>query len=288
METQSKADSRLRRIELSLRADERFAVPLSDGYSVYSALLALLQSSDEATSARVHDSDIGGLHNSGLRGPFGNADRSHHKLVRPNTEYSLSLGITDPQDEAIFEALVSSLVLADESLELTHGTLHLDSFESENAGHEDLLSHASTFDNPSIEMQFRTSTCIEEAGSVTTMFPTRTAVFSSLLGKWNNTAPETLELDVDRETLASSVIEKPDARSYQTHSVLVNRVGDSDGNPQPIFKQGFSGNCTYEFKDASDSVQNAVTTLALFAEYSGIGSAVARGCGNISVEVRNR
>jgi len=84
------------------------------------------------------------------------------------------------------------------------------------------------------------------------------------------------------------VIEKPDARSYQTHSVLVNRVGDSDGNPQPIFKQGFSGSCTYEFKNASDSVQNAVTTLALFAEYSGVGSAVARGCGNISVEVSDR
>jgi len=43
--------------------------------------------------------------NSGLRGPFGNSDRSHHKLVTPNTEYSVSLlGITDPEDEAIFEA----------------------------------------------------------------------------------------------------------------------------------------------------------------------------------------
>ncbi len=117
------------------------------------------------------------------------------------------------------------------------------------------------------------------------MFPTRTAVFSSLLGKWNNTAPDELELDVDRETLAASVIEKPDARSYQTHSVLVNRVDSSDGNPQPIFKQGFSGSCTYEFKNASDSVQNAVTALALFAEYSGVGSAVGRGCGDVSVEV---
>jgi len=97
METQPKTDSRLRQIELSLRADHRFAVPLSDGYSVYSALLALLQSSDETTSARVHDSNIGSLHNSGLRGPFGNSDRSHHKLVTPNTEYSVSLGITDPR-----------------------------------------------------------------------------------------------------------------------------------------------------------------------------------------------
>ena len=278
---------KLRRIELSLRADRRFAVPQSDGYSVYSALLALLQSSNEVTSARVHDSSIGSLHNSGLRGPFGSSDRSHHKLVRPNTEYTLSLGITDPEDEAIFEALVDALVLGNESLELTHGSLQLDSFESENTSHEELLSQVSALAEPSIEMEFRTSTCIEEAGSVTTMFPTRTAVFSSLLGKWNTTAPDELELDVDRETLAASVIEKPDARSYQTHSVLVNRVDSSDGNPQPIFKQGFSGSCTYEFKNASDSVQNAVTALALFAEYSGVGSAVARGCGNVDVEVTN-
>jgi len=287
MNTKSKMAPKLRRIELSLRADRRFAVPQSDGYSVYSALLALLQSSNEATSARVHNSSIGSLHNSGLRGPFGSSDRSHHKLVRPNTEYTLSLGITDPEDETIFEALVDALVLGNESLELTHGSLQLDSFESENMSHKELLSQASALDEPSIEMEFRTSTCIEEAGSVTTMFPTRTAVFSSLLGKWNNTAPDELELDVDRETLAASVIEKPNARSYQTHSVLVNRVGSSDGNPQPIFKQGFSGNCTYEFKNASDSVQNAVTALALFAEYSGVGSAVARGCGNIDVEVTN-
>ena len=288
MGNQSNTPSQLRQIELSLRADERFAVPQSDGYSVYSALLALLQSSDETTSARIHNSNIGGLHNSGLHGAFGESNRSHHKLVRPNTEYSLSIGITDPEDEAIFEALVNALVLADESLELTHGSLRLDSFESKNTEHEKLLSRSATFDNPSIEMTFRTSTCIEEAGTVTTMFPTRTAVFSSLLGKWNNTAPEELKLDVDRETLAASVIEKPDARSYQTHSVLVNRVDGSDGNPQPIFKQGFSGNCTYEFKNASDSVRNAVTTLALFAEYSGVGSAVARGCGDVSIEVNDR
>ncbi len=288
MASKQESASRLRRIEISLRADDRFAVPLSDGYSVYSALLALLESSDEATSAHVHDSNIGSLHTSGLQGPFGDCDRRHHKLVVPNTEYTLSVGITDPEDEAIFEALVSSLVLNNESLALTHGSLQVESFESTNATHDELLSEAAAVDDPSIEIEFETATCIEEAGSVTTMFPTRTAVFSSLLGKWANTAPEELELDIDRETLAASVIEKPDARSYQTHSVLVNRVDSSDGNQQPIFKQGFSGRCTYEFKDASDSVENAVTALALFSEYAGVGSAVARGCGAVSVEVQKQ
>jgi CRISPR/Cas system endoribonuclease Cas6 (RAMP superfamily) len=287
METQSESTSRLRRIELTLRADERFDVPLSDGYSVYSALLALLQSADDAVSQRVHDSEIGSLHTSGLRGPFGDGDRSHHKRMLTDTEYTLTLGVTDPDDEAIFEALVSALVLADEPLELTHGQLRIESFESENTSHEALLTEADDLDDPTIEMTFRTATCIEEAGSVTTMFPTREAVFGSLLGKWNNTAPE-LELDVSRETLAESVIEKPDARSYDTHSVLVNRVDDPDGGTQPIFRQGFSGTCAYAFKDANESVVNAVTALALFAEYSGVGSAVARGCGDVFVEVTSK
>nr|WP_321168941.1 CRISPR system precrRNA processing endoribonuclease RAMP protein Cas6 [Halorubrum sp. CBA1125] len=255
---------------------------------MYSALLALLESADEAVSARIHDSDIGSLHNSGLQGPFGEGNRSHHKRVLPDSEYTLALGITDPEDEEIFEGLVSALVLADDPLELTHGRLHIDSFESENTSHETLLSEAAAYEDPSIEIEFRTATCIEEAGSVTTMFPTRTAVFFSLLGKWNNTAPDELELDIDRETLAASVIEKPEARSYRTHSVLVNRVDDSEGNARPIFRQGFSGICGYAFKDASDSVQNAVTALALFGEYSGVGSAVARGCGDITTEVMDQ
>jgi CRISPR-associated endoribonuclease Cas6 len=284
METQPESNSRLRQIGLTLRSTKRFDVPQSDGYSVYSALLAILQSADDEVSQRVHDSEISSLHTTGLRGPFGDGDRSHHKQVLADTEYTLSLGITDLKDEAIFEALVSGLVLADQPLELTHGQLHIDSFESTNTSHEALLTEADELDDPTIEMIFRTATCIEEAGSVTTMFPTRGAVFSSLLGKWNNTVPEP-ELDVSRETLAESVIEKPDARSYDTHSVLVNRVDDPHGGTQPIFRQGFSGTCAYAFKNASESVVNAVTALALFAEYSGVGSAVARGCGDVSVEV---
>ena len=261
---------------------------MSDGYSVYSALLNALASSDADASARVHDSPIGSLHTSGLQGTFGDSNRSHHKLVLPNEEYLLSVGITDPDDEAIFQALVSSLVLEGNSIELTNGTLRVDSFESENASHRELLETAAEYDDPSLALKFRTATCIEEAGSVTTMFPHRVAVFSSLLGKWNRTAPDDLELDVGQDTIASSVIEKPDDSSYRTHSVLVNRVEDDDGKPRPIFRQGFSGRCTYAFKDASESVVNALTAIALFAEYSGVGSAVARGCGEVIVEVTDQ
>jgi len=270
---------------VTLRPESRFPVPVSDGYSVYSALLSVLDEVDTRVSSRIHDSQFGSLHVSGLQGVFGGGDRPHHKSVRPDKEYHLSLGIADPADQEIFQALVNALVLEGDSLELSHGRLRVERFESSNASHEDLLSEPSEYKNPQIEMHFRTATCIEEAGEVTTMFPTRTAVFQSLLGKWNQSCVDELELELDRETLARHVIEKPDARSYDTHSVLVNRVENGDGETRNIFRQGFSGECIYAFKGASESVANAVTALALFGEYSGVGSAVARGCGNVGVTV---
>ena len=285
MATTVDAAGRLRRIELAARADERFPVPYSDGYSVYSALLGVLDEVDSHVSARVHDSPFGSLHCSGLLGAFGNSDRPHHKMVLPGKEYQLTLGVVDPQDEEIFQALVDALVLSGDSLELSHGSVRIERFESENASHEQLLERASEYDDPEIELAFETATCIEEAGDVTTMFPTRTAVFASLAGKWNQTCPEEYELDLSRDALARHVIEKPDARTYDTHSVLVNRVKNEDGETRNLFRQGFTGTCGYAFKDASESVVNAVTALAMFGEYSGVGSAVARGCGNVDVVI---
>jgi CRISPR/Cas system endoribonuclease Cas6 (RAMP superfamily) len=169
---------------------------------------------------------------------------------------------------------------------LSHGELRVERFESENATHAKLLDRASAYDDPTIEMEFRTPTCIEEAGEVTTMFPHRWAVFNSLLGKWNRSCPEELELDLDRSDVKACLIEKPDSTrdygySFDTHSVLVSRVENEDGENRNIFIQGFTGECAYEFKNASESVTNAVTAVALFGEYSGVGSAVARGCGYV-------
>lgn len=272
----------LRRITVGVRPDDRFPVPASDGYSVYASLLGVL---DESASRRVHDSDLGSLHSSGLQGAFGGSDRPHHKTVRPDETYELTLGIVDPNDREIFQALVNALVLENERLELSHGTLSVETVESENRTHQELLDRASDLDDPEVTVDFRTATCIKDGGEVTTMFPHRVPVFRSLLGKWNRTAPEDLELDLSREEIRRNVLEKPNARTYDTHSVLVNRVENEDGENRNIFRQGFTGECGYAFKGANEAVENAVVALALFGEFSGVGSAVARGCGSVEVEV---
>lgn len=285
MATKADTANRLRRINLAVQADKRFPVPYSDGYSIYSALLGVLDDVDSRVSARVHDAPFGSLHCSGLIGTFGDSDRAYHKTMLPGKEYKLTLGVVDPQDVEIFQALVDGLVLSGDSLELSHGSVRIKRFESENASHEQLLEKANEYDDPEIELSFETATCIEEAGDVTTMFPYRVSVFTSLGGKWNRTCPNEYEIDLSRDALARQVIEKPNARTYDTHSVLVNRVKNEDGETRNLFRQGFTGKCGYAFKDASESVVNAVTALAMFGEYSGVGSAVARGCGHTDVEV---
>ena len=285
MDQHAQAKSRLRRIELTVRPEERFPIPQSDGYSVYGALLGVLDGVDEQVSQHVHDSPLGSLHSSGLQGVFGGSDRAHHKTVRPDEEYGLTLGVVDPADAAIFEALVSALVLEGDSLSLSHGTLRVETFESMNVTHEELLERAAGLDEPTIGMNFRTPACIEEADDVTTMFPHRGAVFRSLLEKWNRSYPDEVALDLPREAILRHVIEKPDTRSYRTHSVLVNRVTNAEGENRNLFRQGFTGECAYAFKGVSESVANAVTALALFGVFSGVGSAVSRGCGHVTTEI---
>lgn len=275
---------RLRQVSLDLRPQSRFPVPVSNGYSVYGALLGALDDADSAVSEQVHDSPFGSLHNGGLQGRFGNADLPHHRSVRPDEEYELQLGVVDPADTAVFQALVKALVLEGETLSLSHGDLIVDRFESGNTAHRDLLDRAAEVDDPTLELTFQSPACIEEENEVTTMFPHRLSVFRSLLRKWNRTAPEDCELGLGEEAILGHIIEKPEMRSLDTHSVLVNRVED-DGDTQPIFKQGFTGTCAYEFKQAPEAIENALTALALFGEYSGVGSAVARGCGGLSVDV---
>ena len=285
IEQEVRQTNKLRRVEITARPATRFPVPISDGYSVYSALLGVLETVDTEVSAHIHDSPLGSLHSSGLLGVFGDSDRSFHKTLRPGETYRLNLGVVDPADSDIFQALVNALVLEGNRIELSHGELQVESFESTNVTHRELLDEAGSMDDPTIELSFETATCIEEAGEITTMFPTRGSVFTSLLGKWNRSAPDELALDLNRAEIEGNVIEKPDPRTYDTHSVLVNRVENEDGETRNLFRQGFTGECAYEFKNASESVKNVVTALGLLAEYSGVGSAVARGCGATSVEV---
>lgn len=254
---------------------------------LYGALLDVLSEQHEAVGRHVHDSPIGSLHHGGLQGPFGHSDRPHHKRLHPGETYRLTLGIVDPADQPLFEALIESLVFTRQTLPLSDGrVLAVESFESRRATPRELETRAAEASISAIEMQFETATCIREAGEVTTMFPHRVAVFRSLAARWHHVTPEDMQLPLTTEDLLRHVIEKPDTSSLQTHSVLVGWIEPDDGDARPLFRQGFTGTCQYAFKGAEESTVESVATLAAFGTYGGVGTAVARGCGHVQVDIQ--
>jgi len=280
----------MRRVDLTLEPEGSFPVPTANGYQIYGAILSALDDIDKDVSTRVHDSPIGSLTNSGLLGTFDGDHRDHHKRVIRDETYDIKLGVADPHDQKVFQALADAFVFSDDTLGLSDGDFRVRDFASTNTTHVELLEDASRIvtqhhESFEIEVSFETPTCIKESGDITTMFPHRGSVFRSLLRKWSSTIPDKrageLDLAMTREDFETNLIEKPDADTYQTHSILVNRGEDGE----PILRQGFTTDCTYRFKDASEAIRTAVTALALFSDYAGVGGFVSRGCGTVSVEV---
>ncbi|HII06603.1 MAG TPA: CRISPR system precrRNA processing endoribonuclease RAMP protein Cas6 [Methanotrichaceae archaeon] len=264
-----------------------FEVPSSEGYQLYSAILEIIRESDEAISEHAHNSPIGSIALGGLRGRFKRCGRPHHKLLDPHNKYEFCVGITDPKEVEIFQSLIKPLILRERDIVLDQGALGIEEVASFGATFEELVESAKGFQDPKIEFWFRSATCIQYKNTkVFEMFPHREAVFFSLVAKWNAVCP-TPKMDIERDEIARYVLERPDAQSYRTHSAMVNTVFDKrKGHPRPILRQGFSGRCTYSFaKGAPQDFRNAILVLSRFAEYSGVGSAVSRGCGWVEVGV---
>ncbi|NMC10035.1 MAG: CRISPR system precrRNA processing endoribonuclease RAMP protein Cas6 [Methanothrix sp.] len=263
-----------------------FEIPYSEGYQLYSAILNVMRGCDEALSQHAHDSPLGSMSIGALEGKFRRSSRPKHKIADPANRYNFHIGITDPKEIDIFRAIIQPLVLQEQDIILDKGALRVEEVASRTEGFDEMVAWAGTKSQSCsfVEFDFCSPTCIQYRNTkVMEMFPHREAVFSSLLAKWNSVCPEALKMSLERDDMARYLMEEP--ISYETHSAMVNTVFDKvKGHLRPILKQGFQGRCRYIFaKNAPKDVRNAVMVLAKFAEFSGVGSAVARGCGAVRV-----
>ena len=273
----------MQRIDMALSPCSSFPVPYSTGYPTYSALLDILDGVSPEVSATVHESPLSTFRNSGLLGTFGSSDRDYHQLVRSNQTYRMSIGITSEREQSVFRSLVDALMYDQQPITLTDGALEVNQFESTQASHESLLEEAASYASPRIRVAFETPTCIEDGTEIQTRVPHRIPVFESLRNKWKRTAPEQYQLDIAPDDIRQNVIAQPKPETYRKHKVMKGR--DEEG--KPLFIHGFT--CDWEawFHKASEAQQTALTALMLYGEYSGIGNAVARGCGSVSIEVQD-
>ena len=195
------------------------------------------------------------------------------------------MGITDPKEIEIFRAIIAAAGFAEGHLAMEKGELRVEELSSSTESFEDLVNSAGKIKEPCLDFQFKSTTShsvpeYQGHGDV----PAPGGGLSSLLSKWNAVCPEELKMIMERDDMARFMMEEPLA--YETHSAMVNTVMDKvKGHARPMLKQGFLGRCQYRFtKESPEGLRNGVVALARFAEYSGVGSAVARGCGAVKVE----
>jgi CRISPR-associated endoribonuclease Cas6 len=276
------------KISFITKPNSKFEIPASEGYQLYSAILNIIRDSDEKVSEYAHDSSIGSMAISNLSGKFKKDGRPNYKTIDPGSGYEFNIGITDPKEVEIFKSIIQPLILKERNIKLDKGELRVEEVTSSSISFEELLGSVKDSINPSIDFRFKSPACIQYKNSkVFEMFPHREAVFTSLVSKWNAVCPAELKISIERDEIGRFVMERPDTKSYETHSVMVNTVFDKGkGHHRPIFRQGFTGKCRYMFaKNTPQDVRNAVLVLSEFANYSGVGSAVSRGCGWVEVEV---
>lgn len=281
-----------------------FPVPFSTGYQTYSGLLTLVSEIDSELAGEVHSTDLSTLTNSGLLGSFGyNANRPYHKEIIADREYRLHLGVTHPEDEALFEALVRAFVIDGRTLPMAHGELEVQSVESDSTDQQAILTTAndlSTADPTGVRLTFVSPTCRQLHGDVWEVYPNRTKLFPHLADRWNALANSSdLEMMPAPETLGEELYAIPETDTYDTHSIVVYReeppVEDDVSEPDTVASdgggshlnevQGYTGEWAYRFKDASEATRTAVLALSRFAEFAGVGRHTARGAGSVSIDV---
>jgi hypothetical protein len=125
----------MQQMMLTVRPTSDFEVPSSTGYQLYSALLAVMRSSNPEASEHVHDSEIGTIAVSGLSGTFGRAaKRPGNKMLYSRQTYQFHIGITDPAEIEIFQPLIQPLILEGMDIDLEAGHLRIEEVTSSTLG----------------------------------------------------------------------------------------------------------------------------------------------------------
>lgn len=266
---------------ISCKPREDSIIPHSTGYLIYSALLKKVKNHNPSVSKFIHQDQTSHVSISPLKGEFKPKDRNR-KQIFENTDYRFYFNLITA-DEA-FVPIFKELVLNGENLQIGDAVLELREMEKEEIELEDLIIQRLPkrlkfhFTSPA-SINYRNSGNIE-------MFPHREAVFKSLENSWNKHVHEELVMDLNVEEIKKNLVEQPKANTYQTHNVVVSRKEHPEKNHKiPIKAFGFTGEIDYSFKEADEKLRYRLGILSRWANYAGIGSHTAHGCGSVDTEV---
>lgn len=120
-----------------------------------------------------------------------------------------------------------------------------------------------------IKMIFLSPTAFHKTGEINYPLPSPELVFGNLQDRWNRFSPVPLPADVKATALASLEI---DSYTLRTRRISFERAG------RGVFT-GFVGEVTYRLTTGDPTLKEAVSALARYALYAGVGVRTTMGLG---------
>lgn len=281
------------KIVLNLKSKAAFELSADNGHFLYAAILNKIESGNSKLSVYLHDLHKSSFSISALCGNFRACKNANYGMVIPGNIYDTRIGIIDQQESELFRTIINQLFLSDlreSEINLNGRIFEICGCQCEDKTFEQILKEAQELSDTAVRINFKlkTPTCIKYKNSTRdVLIFDQASIFTSLLSKWNGTCPDELKISFDRDDISRYLLEKPNDKAYRVRSVVVDTYFDKKTQScKPSFKNAFMGECEYRFaKEIPKSIKEAVLALSIFAEYSGVGSAVSRGCGCAEIDI---
>lgn len=277
-------------ISVGLKPETETSLPYSDGHLVYAAILEKLNEYNSNASQTIHDSDIG-INISSLDGPFQNIEDKPMKRVFDDGTYTCKICIYNFQDDIIesFMDVIKDMLFSGSTISIGDGEFEIVEASVDNTGIDEIMSRCEEYENPEITFNFKSPTCIRYGtNGVFEIYPHRMGVFGSIRERWNKIVESENQISLTNDRVGINLYEVSIDSNISNHKVITAKY-EKNSKKKPVKRRGFTGKCTYRtVNDCPSDVKNALTILSQAAQYIGVGTAVARGCGTVSTNITER
>jgi CRISPR-associated endoribonuclease Cas6 len=270
----------LRAFVLGCIVDRKTVLPAIAARQIYAAVLRLLRERDPEMAARLHDGP--GPKPITVSGPEPAEERGGWVELRPGMRYEIRItALTSEVGHALFEVLRVGRILAIAGAGARVTEVALTNAEHPLAAmtsYEPLYRHWFGGSPPTtVSMVFRSPTVLSNsAGDAEVSFPDPARIFGGLSRRWNLFAPQVLHMDrLLWEALTVGARLVTASLEFREVEVPVKK------GRLPRRTSAFLG--TAEFGIHDEQYLRMLHLLTHFAEFSGVGTFVTRGMGQVSL-----
>jgi CRISPR-associated endoribonuclease Cas6 len=268
-------------IILLIRPSHTDAVPVWLGRAAHAWFLDALRQIQPDLSAAVHDA-------SGAK-PFTISSllvETRGELLRltPQQTYPLRLTTLHPDlTQLVIGALIPRWLEVGVQLHSQHFRVEQVIVDPALDARTGKTSYADLAAQPpqlgrAVKMVFASPTTFHKTGGTSYPLPSPELVFGSLQDRWTRFSSVPLPTDVKAAALAGLEIE---AYTLRTQRVSFERAG------RGVFN-GFVGQVTYRLTTGDTALKQAVSALARYALYAGVGVRTTMGLGQAQTQERDR